>query len=93
LKGRCSHFGSICSALHREHRRSAALYCGTAFAFLQVQTAHAFRFNERDTVMLHSRSVQTYVNVSEDRDLMFFSAWLLACALFLQESYQQPRQP
>jgi hypothetical protein len=40
--------------------------------------------------MVHSRSVQNHVSVSEDRDLMLFSAWLLACALFL-ENYQQPR--
>jgi hypothetical protein len=40
--------------------------------------------------MVHSRSVQSYVSASEDRDLMIFSAWLLACALLL-EHYQQPR--
>jgi hypothetical protein len=39
--------------------------------------------------MLHSRSVQNYVSASEDRDLMIFSAWLLACALLL-ENDQQP---
>jgi hypothetical protein len=39
--------------------------------------------------MLHSRSVQNYISASEYRDLMIFSAWLLACALLL-ENYQQP---
>jgi hypothetical protein len=33
--------------------------------------------------MLHSCNVQSYVSASEDRDLMLFSAWLLACALLL----------
>ena len=42
--------------------------------------------------MLHSRSVQNYVCASEDRDLMLFSAWILACALLLEEDYQQLRQ-
>ena len=42
--------------------------------------------------MLHSRSAQTYVSASEDRDLMLFSAWLLACALLLEENSQQCRQ-
>lgn len=41
--------------------------------------------------MLHSRSVQNYVCASEDRELMLFSAWLLACALLLKEDYQQLR--
>ena len=50
------------------------------------------RLNEKDTAMLHSRSVQAYVNASEDRDLMLFSVWLLACALLLEENYQQLRQ-
>ena len=42
--------------------------------------------------MLQSHSVQNSVNASEDRDLMLFSAWLLACALLLEENYPQPRQ-
>jgi hypothetical protein len=42
--------------------------------------------------MLHSRSVQNYVCASEDRALMLFSAWILACALLLEEDYQQLRQ-
>ena len=42
--------------------------------------------------MLYSCSVQTYVSISEDRDLMLFSAWLLAYALLLEEDYQQLRQ-
>ena len=41
--------------------------------------------------MLHSHRVQTYVCPSEDRDLMLFSAWLLACALLLEANYQQLR--
>jgi hypothetical protein len=40
--------------------------------------------------MVHSRSVQHHVSASEDRDLMLFSAWLLACALLL-ENYQSLR--
>jgi hypothetical protein len=44
---------------------------------------------ERGTIMVHSRSIQSYVSASEDRDLMIFSACLLACALLL-ENYQQP---
>ena len=32
---------------------------GTAFALMQVWTTHVLRLNERDIVMLHSRSVQT----------------------------------
>jgi len=40
--------------------------------------------------MLQSRSVQDYIRASEDRALMLFSAWLLACALLLEEHYQQP---
>jgi hypothetical protein len=39
--------------------------------------------------MLHSRSVQNYVCASEHRELMLFSAWLLACVLLLEEDYQQ----
>ena len=42
--------------------------------------------------MLRSRSVQNYVCASKDRDLMLFSAWLLACVLLLEENYQQLRQ-
>ena len=42
--------------------------------------------------MRHSRRVQNYVCASEDRDLMLFSAWLLACVLLLEENYQQLRQ-
>ncbi len=42
--------------------------------------------------MLHSRSVQDHVRDSEGRDFMLFSAWLLACALLLEENYPQPRQ-
>ena len=42
--------------------------------------------------MLHSRRVQNDVSASEDRDLMLFSAWLLACALLLEADYQQLRQ-
>jgi hypothetical protein len=41
--------------------------------------------------MLHSRSIQNHVCASEDRELMLFSAWLLACALLLEEDYQQLR--
>jgi hypothetical protein len=41
--------------------------------------------------MLHSRSVQNYVCASEHRELMLFSAWLLACVLLLEEDYQQLR--
>ena len=41
--------------------------------------------------MLHSRSVQNYVYTRVDRELMLFSAWLLACALLLEEDYQQLR--
>ena len=41
--------------------------------------------------MLHSRSVQDYISASEDRVLMLFSAWLLACALLLEEHCRQPR--
>ena len=40
--------------------------------------------------MLQSRSVQDYIRASEDRALMLFSAWLLTCALLLEEHYQQP---
>ena len=43
----------------------------------------------RFTAMLQSRSVQDYIRASEDRALMLFSAWLLACALLLEEHYQQ----
>ena len=43
--------------------------------------------------MLPSRSVQHCTCASEDRALMLFSAWLLACALFLKEDYRQLRQP
>jgi hypothetical protein len=50
------------------------------------------RPNEKDTVMLHSYSVQHYVCAREDRDVMLFSAWLLACALLLEENYQPPSQ-
>jgi hypothetical protein len=39
--------------------------------------------------MLHNRSVWNYVCTSEDRALMLFSAWLLACALLLEENHQQ----
>jgi hypothetical protein len=41
--------------------------------------------------MLHSRGVQNYVCSGEDGELMLFSAWLLACALLLEEDYQQLR--
>ncbi len=43
--------------------------------------------------MRQSHSVQNSVCASEDRDLMLFNAWLLACALFLEENSQPPRQP
>jgi hypothetical protein len=49
------------------------------------------RPNEKDTVMLHSYSVQHYVCAREDRDVMLFSAWLLACALLLEENYQHAK--
>jgi hypothetical protein len=42
--------------------------------------------------MLHSRSLPSFISTSEDRELMLFSAWLLACALLLEENYQQPSQ-
>jgi hypothetical protein len=42
--------------------------------------------------MLHSYNVQNYVCAWEDRDIMLFSAWLLACALLLEENYQPPSQ-
>ena len=42
--------------------------------------------------MLDSRSAQNDVSASEDRDLMFFSHWLLACALLLEANYQQLNQ-
>jgi hypothetical protein len=42
--------------------------------------------------MLHSYRVQNYVCAREDRDVMLFSAWLLACALLLEENYQPPSQ-
>jgi len=42
--------------------------------------------------MLHSYSVQNYVRTQEDGDVMLFSAWLLACALLLEENYQSPSQ-
>ena len=42
--------------------------------------------------MLYSRSVQNYVSISKDRDLMLLSAWLLACVLLLEENFQQLRQ-
>jgi len=42
--------------------------------------------------MLHSYSVQNYVCTREDGDVMLFSAWLLACALLLEENYQSPSQ-
>src|SRR5690242_17206245 len=51
-----------------------------------------FGFKERDRDMLHSRSVQDHVRDSEDRDVMLFSVWLLACALLLEENYRPPRQ-
>jgi hypothetical protein len=41
--------------------------------------------------MLQSRSVQGYVSAREDRSLVLFSAWLLACALLLEEHDQQLR--
>ena len=41
--------------------------------------------------MLYSRSVQNYVCANEDRELMLFSVWLLACALLLEEDFQQLR--
>ena len=59
---------------------------------MQVKTTHVFRLNERDKDMLHSRSVQDHVRDSEGRDFMLFSAWLLACALLLEENHQPPRQ-
>jgi hypothetical protein len=59
---------------------------------MQIQTAHVLRLTEKDIVMRHSRSVQDHVSGSEDRDLMLFSAWLLAWALLLEETYQQHRQ-
>jgi hypothetical protein len=40
--------------------------------------------------MLQSRSVQGHVSAREDRALMLFSVWLLACALLLEEHDQQP---
>jgi hypothetical protein len=46
--------------------------------------------NERGTIMVHTSSVQNRVYASEDRALMIFSAWLLACVLLL-ENDQQPR--
>jgi hypothetical protein len=36
--------------------------------------------------------MQDYGCDREDRDVMLFSVWLLACALFLEENYQPPRQ-
>ena len=42
--------------------------------------------------MLHSHSAQDYVRNSEDGDFMLFSAWLLACALLLEENDQPPGQ-
>ena len=42
--------------------------------------------------MLQSHSIQNPVSAGQDRDLMLFSAWLLACALLLEENYQPPRQ-
>jgi hypothetical protein len=59
---------------------------------MQIQTARVLRLTEKDTVMRYSRSVRDHVSVSEDRDLMLFSAWLLAWALLLEETYQQHRQ-
>jgi hypothetical protein len=59
---------------------------------VQVETTHVFRLNERDTVMLQSCSVQNHVSACEDRDLMLFSVWLLACVLLLEENEQQLRQ-
>ena len=41
--------------------------------------------------MVYSRSVQNCVCASEGRALMLLSAWLLACALLLEEDYQQLR--
>ena len=72
-----------------EQARSA---CGTAFALMQVETAHILRPNEKDTVMRHSYGVQNYVCPREDRDVMLFSAWLLACALLLEENDQSLSQ-
>jgi hypothetical protein len=42
--------------------------------------------------MLDSRSAQSDVSTSEDRELTLFSAWLLACALLLEANYQQLSQ-
>jgi len=39
--------------------------------------------------MLQSRSVQDSIKASVDRARLLFSAWLLACALLLEEHYQQ----
>jgi hypothetical protein len=55
------------------------------------KTTHILRHTERVTAMLQSHCIQDHVSVSEDRDLMLFSVWLLACALLLEEHYQQPR--
>jgi len=41
--------------------------------------------------MLHSDSVQHAVDAREDRDVLLCSAWLLACALLLQEQPPSPR--
>jgi hypothetical protein len=69
--------------------RSARWHSLCTYAGVTVNT---LRLNGKDTVMLHSRSVQNYVCASEDRDLMLFSALLLACVLLLEENYQQLRQ-
>jgi len=42
--------------------------------------------------MLHSDSVQHAVDAREDSDVLRCSAWLLACALLLEENYQSPSQ-
>ena len=42
--------------------------------------------------MLHSDSVQHAVDAREDSDVLRCSAWLLACALLLQEQ-DQPSSP
>ena len=71
---------------------------GVGEAFDMAQPLHSsgvdfsrLGLNKRDIVMLHSGSVQNYISTSEDRELMLFSAWLLACALLLEEDFQQLR--
>src|SRR5215510_12050960 len=50
------------------------------------------RPHEKETVMLHSDSVQSDVGAREDSDVLLCSVWLLACTLLLEENDQPPSQ-